>query len=42
MAQKPVQPQGRNGKPRSSSLSPFEWALDNEQERQMELMGAGR
>ena len=39
-AGEPAQPQGRNGKPKPSSLSLFEWALSTEQER--ELSGAGR
>ena len=34
--------QGRNGKPKPSSLSRFEWALGNEQEREGEPVGARR
>ena len=42
MAGEPAQPQGRNGKPKPSSLSLSEWALNTEQEREKELVGAGR
>ena len=40
MAEEPVKPKGRNGKPKPASLSMFEWALSLEQER--ETVGAGR
>ena len=36
----PVTPKRRNGKPQPASLSMFEWAL--EQEREKETVGAGR
>ena len=36
----PVRPKGRNGKPQPASLSMFEWAM--EQEREKETVGAGR
>ena len=39
-AEEPTQPQGRNGKPKPSSL--FQWALCAEQERKKGLVGAGR
>ena len=42
MAGEPAQPQGWNGKPKPSSLSLSEWALNTEQEREKELVGAGR
>ena len=41
LAVEPAQPQGRNGKPKPSSLSLFEWALNTEQEREKEMVGAG-
>ena len=34
LAEEPAQPEGRNGKAKPSSLSLFEWALGNEQERE--------
>ena len=40
MADEPVKPKRRNGKPRPASLSMFEWAM--EQEREKETVGAGR
>ena len=40
MAEEPVKPKRRNGKPQPASLSMFEWAL--EQEREEEPVGAGR
>ncbi len=40
MADEPVKPKRRNGKPRPASLSMFEWAM--EQEREKEPVGAGR
>ena len=42
LAEEPAQPQGRNGKPKPSSLSLFEWAFSLEQEREEELVGADR
>ena len=41
LAEEPAQPQGRNGKPKPSSLSLFGWALNVEQEREAEPAGAG-
>ena len=40
MAEEPVKPKGRGGKTQASSLSLFEWAV--EQEREEEPVGAGR
>ena len=40
MAEEPVRPKRRNGKPQPATLSMFEWAL--EQEREAEPVGAGR
>ncbi len=40
MAEAPVKPKPRNGKPQPASLSMFEWAM--EQEREKEPVGAGR
>ena len=40
LAGEPAQLQGRNGKPKPSSLSLFERALSAEQEREKELVGA--
>ncbi len=40
MAEEPVKPKRRNGKPQPASLSMFEWAM--EQEREKEPVGAGR
>ena len=42
MAEEPVKPKGRGRKPQPSTLSMFEWALEMEQEREEELVGAGR
>ena len=42
LAGEPAEKQGRNGKPKPSSLSLFEWALNAEQEREKEPAGAGR
>ena len=42
MAEEPVKPKGRKRKPQSATLSMFEWALTVEQEREEELVGAGR
>ena len=41
LAKERAQPQGRNGKPKPSSLSLFEWALDVDQQRVKEPVGAG-
>ena len=38
----PVKPKRRNGKPQPASLSMFEWAMELEQEREKETVGAGR
>ena len=40
MAEEPVKPKRRNGKPKPATLSMFEWAM--EQEREKEPVGAGR
>ncbi len=40
MAEEPVKPKRRNGKPQPATLSMFEWAM--EQDRESELVGAGR
>ena len=40
MAEEPAKPKRRNGKPQPASLSMFEWAM--EQEREKEPVGAGR
>ena len=40
MAAEPVKPKRKNGKPRLATLSMFEWAM--EQEREKEQVGAGR
>ena len=40
MAEEPVKPKGRKSKPQPASLSMFEWAL--EQEREKEPVGTGR
>ena len=40
MAEEPVKPKRRNGKPQPASLSMFEWAMEQEQEK--ETVGAGR
>ena len=42
LAEEPAQPQGRNGKPKPASTSLFEWALNAEQQRENELVGACR
>ena len=42
MAEEPVKPKGRRSKPQPATLSMFEWALTVEQEREEELVGAGR
>ena len=38
MAEEPVKPKRRNGKPQPASLSMFEWAMEQEKE----TVGAGR
>ena len=40
MVEEPDKPKGRNGKPQAASMSMFEWAM--EQEREKETVGAGR
>jgi len=40
MAEEPVKPNRKNGKPQPASMSMFEWALELEKER--ETVGAGR
>ena len=40
MAEEPVKPKRKNGKPQPATLSMFEWAM--EQEREEETVGAGR
>ena len=40
MAEEPVKPRGRKPQPAAASL--FEWAMSMEQEREEELVGAGR
>ena len=42
MAEEPVKPRGRKRKPQPATLSMFEWALELEQEREAEPVGAGR
>ena len=42
MAEEPVKPKGRGRKPQPATLSMFEWALTQEQEREEEPVGAGR
>ncbi len=42
MAEEPVKPKGRGRKPQPAATSLFEWALEMEQEREEELVGAGR
>ena len=42
MAEEPVKPKARSRKPKGSSPSLFDWALSLEQEREEELVGAGR
>ena len=38
----PVKPKRRNGKTQPASLSMFEWAMEQEQEKEEETVGAGR
>jgi ElaB/YqjD/DUF883 family membrane-anchored ribosome-binding protein len=42
LAEEPARANGRNGKPKTASASLFQWALDQEQEREREPVGAGR
>ena len=42
MAEEPVKPKARSRKPQPASTSLFEWALNAEQEREKEVVGAGR
>ena len=42
MAEEPAKPRGRSRKPQPAPTSLFEWALSLEQEREAELVGAGR
>ena len=42
MAEEPVKPRRRGRKPQPATLSMFEWAISLEQEREAELVGAGR
>ena len=42
LAEEPARPNGRNGKAKPAAASLFQWALDKEQEREKEPVGAGR
>ena len=42
MAEEPVKPKRKNGKPQPASMSMFEWAMELEREKQEETVGAGR
>ena len=42
MAEEPVKPKGRGRNPQPAATSLFEWALEMEQEREEEPVGAGR
>ena len=42
MAEEPVKPKGRGRKAQPAATSLFEWALEMEQEREEEPVGAGR
>ena len=42
MAEEPVKPKSRGRKPQLAATSLFEWALNAEQEREAEPVGAGR
>ena len=42
MAEEPVKPKGRGRKPQPAATSLFDWALEMEQEREEEPVGAGR
>ena len=42
LSEEPVKPRGRNGKAKPAAASLFDWALEQEQERDKEPVGAGR
>ena len=42
LAEEPVKPRGRNGKAKPAAASLFDWALEQEQEREKEPVGASR
>ena len=42
MAEEPVKPKGRSRKAQPAAASLFDWALEMEQEREEEPVGAGR
>ena len=42
MAEEPVKPKRRNGKPQAATMSMFEWAAELEREREKEPVGSGR
>ena len=42
MAEEPVKPKGRKSKPQPAAASLFDWALEMEQEREEEPVGAAR
>ena len=42
LAEEPARPNGRNGRAKPAAASLFQWALDKEQEREKEPVGAGR
>ena len=42
MADEPVKPKRRNGKPQPATMSMFEWAVEQEREKEAEPVGAGR
>ena len=42
MAEEPVKPKRRNGKPQPATPSLFDWAMELEQERKKETVGVGR
>ena len=42
MAEEPVKPKRRNGKPQPASMSMFEWAAELEQKQEKETVCAGR
>ena len=42
MSEEPVKPKGRSRKVQPATASLFDWALTLEQEREKELVGAGR
>ena len=41
LSEEPVKPRGRNGKAKPAAASLFDWALEKEQEREADLVGAG-